>query len=87
MGWDNLPIYNDTSPGAYLARIKYYRNEIAHSTENSLNTWDFQDKWKTISEVCIYVGQQYLINEQQPVQFRILKMDNISILYDADFIK
>lgn len=52
-GWDNLPNPHDTSPGAYLARIKYYRNEIAHSTEHTLNTFDFQDKWKALSEVCI----------------------------------
>ncbi|CAC5413876.1 unnamed protein product [Mytilus coruscus] len=53
-GWDNLPSPSDISAGAYLARIKYYRNEIAHSTENNLNTLDFQDKWKTISEAITF---------------------------------
>lgn len=52
-GWDNLPIPNDLSPGAYLARIKYYRNEIAHSTQNNMNSLDFQDRWETVSKVCI----------------------------------
>ncbi|XP_063400264.1 uncharacterized protein LOC134684883 [Mytilus trossulus] len=53
-GWDNLPIPSDKSPGAYLSRIKYYRNAIAHSTENKLNTLDFQGKWKTISEAITF---------------------------------
>ncbi|XP_076116130.1 uncharacterized protein LOC143083729 [Mytilus galloprovincialis] len=53
-GWDHLPYPHDKSPGAYLARIKYYRNEIAHSTEHNMNTLDFHDKWQALSEVCFY---------------------------------
>lgn len=56
-GWDNLPNPNDKSPGAYLARIKYFRNEIAHSIENNLNNIDFQDKWKALNEVCTLYRQ------------------------------
>ncbi|VDH91533.1 Hypothetical predicted protein [Mytilus galloprovincialis] len=54
-GWDNLPHPHDLSPGAYLATIKYYRNEIAHSTENNLHTVDFQNKWKALSEAIKFV--------------------------------
>ncbi|XP_076116131.1 uncharacterized protein LOC143083733 [Mytilus galloprovincialis] len=49
-GWDNLPNPHDISPGAHLARIKYYRNELAHATENNLNILDFQDRWATVTE-------------------------------------
>ncbi|XP_052073967.1 early endosome antigen 1-like [Mytilus californianus] len=44
-GWDNLPPPGDTSTGADLARVKWYRNLSAHSKDGILSSTDFNQFW------------------------------------------
>ena len=48
---DILPDSNDTSLGADLSRIKFYRNRLAHMEEGVLSDKEFQKYWTDITEV------------------------------------
>ncbi|CAC5357848.1 ANK [Mytilus coruscus] len=48
-GYDTFPSSVDISTGADLARIKYYRNRIAHSTDSKVVTNEFEDAWNEAS--------------------------------------
>ena len=50
-GWDRLPSRNEKTIGAYLARLKFYRNWLAHSTVSTIASNDFQDMWTEVEEV------------------------------------
>ncbi|XP_063407139.1 uncharacterized protein LOC134690906 [Mytilus trossulus] len=43
-GWDQLPHPNDTLPGANLATLKWYRNQLAHASDTSMDNVSFTDK-------------------------------------------
>ncbi|XP_052080425.1 uncharacterized protein LOC127718446 [Mytilus californianus] len=47
---DILPFTTDTSEGADLSRLKYYRNKISHSDTGTLSEIDFLQWWTDISE-------------------------------------
>lgn len=55
-GWDNLPIPVDISLSDDLARIKYYRNKIAHHESFRLSVDDFDTYWKELSGAFIRLG-------------------------------
>ncbi|XP_052072538.1 uncharacterized protein LOC127710637 isoform X2 [Mytilus californianus] len=44
-GWDNLPHPGDTSIGADLARVKWYRNKLVHSNDGILSSTDVIQYW------------------------------------------
>lgn len=50
-GWNRLPDKYDYSGGADIARVKYYRNQVAHAVSCSINTRDFNIIWNYLSEV------------------------------------
>ncbi|CAG2234572.1 unnamed protein product [Mytilus edulis] len=49
-GWDQLPHPSDTSPGAALATLKWYRNQLAHTTLTSMDNNEFTDKWTQVEK-------------------------------------
>lgn len=57
-GWDKLPHPGDTSKGADLARIKWYRNKLAHDGEGRLSPADFSQYWGDLE----YVSTVVIIN-------------------------
>ncbi|CAG2195557.1 unnamed protein product [Mytilus edulis] len=48
-GFDSLPLPVETTPGPDLARIKWYRNILAHHDSNKMATGDFNTAWSNIS--------------------------------------
>lgn len=50
-GWDQLPNNSDTLPGAQLATLKWYRNELAHATIPTMDNNEFRDKWARVVKV------------------------------------
>lgn len=52
-GFDCLPTQNETTPGADLGRMKYYRNYLAHLDEGKVLCSEFNSAWEIISEVSI----------------------------------
>lgn len=51
-GYDRLPCAIDTTPAADLARIKHYRNYMAHLNDGKLDSVDFNANWNDITNVC-----------------------------------
>ncbi|CAC5371904.1 unnamed protein product [Mytilus coruscus] len=47
---DILPVPNDTSQGADISRIKYYRNELAHCN-GKISDIEFEQQWVEICQV------------------------------------
>ncbi|CAC5416514.1 unnamed protein product [Mytilus coruscus] len=53
---DTCPHLNDTSAGADLSRIKYYRNRITHSDSGTITDADFITYWQDITQALIRLG-------------------------------
>lgn len=51
-GFDDLPYVTETTPGADLARIKHYRNYMAHQGHGKIDTPFFNTAWNDITSVC-----------------------------------
>lgn len=50
-GYDKLPVDQEQTPADDLARIKYYRNIIAHSTDGVIDDTRYEETWKSLCEV------------------------------------
>lgn len=57
-----LPVPVDISLSNDLARIKYYRNKIAHHESFRLSEDDFDTYWKELSGAFIRLGGPILIS-------------------------
>ncbi|XP_063426878.1 uncharacterized protein LOC134710450 [Mytilus trossulus] len=53
---EKLPLQTDTSDGADLSRVKYYRNKLVHSEKVAVSDKPFQEYWTDISEAIIRLG-------------------------------
>ncbi|CAG2227896.1 unnamed protein product [Mytilus edulis] len=62
-GYDHLPLSTDTTPTADLARIKYYRNELAHNKTAKIKSEFFATAWDNISEAVTRLGGQHMKEE------------------------
>lgn len=51
-GYDRLPSANETTPTSDLARIKYYRNFLAHLDDGKVDNTTFTTAWSNVTE-CI----------------------------------
>ncbi|CAC5414179.1 unnamed protein product [Mytilus coruscus] len=60
-GWDQLPHPNDTLPGAHFAMLKWYRNQLAHTTVSSMDNNEFTLKWTRVENALISLN-----NGQRP---------------------
>lgn len=58
--WGVMPDPNDDSVSANIERIRILRNEWGHSTDLSLSKSDFEQRWKSISQIVkdleVYLG-------------------------------
>ncbi|CAG2186659.1 unnamed protein product [Mytilus edulis] len=70
-GWDNLPQPGDTSTGADLARVKWYRNQSVHSKDGILSSTDFNQCWGDLegTDQSIEIRQTEKTYEQQDSPF------------------
>lgn len=50
-GYDNLPSSSEITPAADLARVKYYRNILAHLDDAKLDSTEFSAAWDDIASV------------------------------------
>lgn len=56
-GWDNLPNNSDHSLEADLARIKSYRNSVAHNSQMEITDDEFCPLWNEISEALLRIAE------------------------------
>lgn len=53
-GYDRLPSSNETTPTSDLARIKYYRNILAHLVDGKMDNSIFTKAWDDITGVSTF---------------------------------
>ncbi|CAG2216119.1 unnamed protein product [Mytilus edulis] len=57
-GLDQLPPHTETFPEADFARIKFYRNKLAHVSSNEIDNTYYTTSWKDITEAIYRLGGQ-----------------------------
>ncbi|CAG2200772.1 ARMS [Mytilus edulis] len=62
-GYDVLPPDQDQTPAADLARIKYYRNFIAHSKDGIIDDKGYKEAWRHLYDVVDRLGDAVLKQE------------------------
>ncbi|CAG2200539.1 unnamed protein product [Mytilus edulis] len=84
----------EITPGSDLARIKYYRNKLAHHDSNTIDSAYFNTAWGDISNVSINailiktdeavgrLGGQTMYQECQELKVKILDQSNQEIILE-----
>ncbi|CAC5362248.1 unnamed protein product [Mytilus coruscus] len=81
-GFDSLPSAIETTPGADLARIKHYRNYIAHLDDGKVGTADFNTAWDNISGAIGRLGGKQMKQECDHLKKKPLDQTNQEIMLD-----
>ncbi|XP_071159000.1 uncharacterized protein [Mytilus edulis] len=81
-GFDTLPSATETTPGADLARIKYYRNYLAHLDDGKVGSIAFNTAWNIISETVGRLGGQHMKEECDLLKNKTLDQTNREIMMD-----
>ncbi|XP_076082674.1 uncharacterized protein LOC143053779, partial [Mytilus galloprovincialis] len=81
-GFDTLPLPVETTPGPDLARIKCYRNKLAHHDSNKIDTAFLNTAWREISDAVFRLGGQTMYQECQELKVKILDQSNQEILLE-----
>ncbi|XP_063406711.1 uncharacterized protein LOC134690648 isoform X3 [Mytilus trossulus] len=81
-GFDSLPPPGETTPGSDLARIKCYRNKLAHHDSNTIDTTYFNTAWREISDAVGRLGDETMYQECQGLKVKILDQSNQEIMLE-----
>ncbi|CAC5412677.1 unnamed protein product [Mytilus coruscus] len=81
-GFDLLPSAMETTSAADLARIKYYRNYLAHLDEGKLDTGFFNTAWDDITLAVDRLGGQQMKQECDRLKTKPLDQTNQEIMID-----
>ncbi|CAC5378634.1 unnamed protein product [Mytilus coruscus] len=81
-GFDHLPSDNETTPTSDLARIKYYRNDLAHRDEGKVDSTTFTTAWDNITNAISRLGGQPMKQECDNLKVKILDQTNQEIMLD-----
>ncbi|VDI69388.1 Hypothetical predicted protein [Mytilus galloprovincialis] len=71
---DNLPVSTDTTEGAAMSRIKFYRNEIAHNDSGTLTEKQFHQLWEEASQAITLLGGQHYM--QRCSDLKVCSLDS-----------
>ncbi|CAC5391197.1 unnamed protein product [Mytilus coruscus] len=81
-GYDRLPSPNETTPTSDLARIKYYRNILAHLDEGKIANNMFITSWDDITGAIGRLGGQPMKQECDNLKTKTLNQTNQEIILD-----
>ncbi|XP_063404188.1 uncharacterized protein LOC134687660 [Mytilus trossulus] len=81
-GFDYLPLPGETTPGSDLARIKWYRNILAHHDSNTMATGDFNTAWTNVVDAVSRLGGVSINQECQELKVKILDQSNQEIMLE-----
>ncbi|VDI57635.1 Hypothetical predicted protein [Mytilus galloprovincialis] len=81
-GYDMLPSPNESTPTSDLARIKCYRNMLAHLDEGKLDNSIFIKAWNDITGAVGRLGGQSMKQECDNLKTKILDQTNQEIMLD-----
>ncbi|CAC5404715.1 unnamed protein product [Mytilus coruscus] len=81
-GFDRLPSAMETTSAADLARIKHYRNYLAHLDDGKLDTGFFNTAWNDITCAVDRLGGQQMKQECDHLKTKPLDQTNQEIMKD-----
>ncbi|CAG2188830.1 unnamed protein product [Mytilus edulis] len=81
-GFDKLPTSIETTTGSDFARIKYYRNYLAHLEDAKIENDDFISAWDDISQAIGRLGGESLKQECDQLKTKILDQTNKEIILE-----
>ncbi|XP_071136253.1 uncharacterized protein [Mytilus edulis] len=81
-GFDSLPLPRETTPGPDLARIKWYRNILAHHDSNTMPTGDFNTAWANVADAVSRLGGLPMNQECLDLKVKILDKSNQEIMLE-----
>ncbi|CAC5357131.1 unnamed protein product [Mytilus coruscus] len=81
-GFDYLPLPGETTPGSDLARIKWYRNILAHHDSNTMPTGDFNTAWRNVADAVSRLGGLSMNQECQDLKVKMLDQSNQEIMLE-----
>lgn len=69
-------------PGAHLATLKWYRNQLAHATVTSLDKNEFADKWVCVEKV-YYLEAEIIQHKEKNKYFTkfLYSLSDILMMY------
>ncbi|XP_071148090.1 uncharacterized protein [Mytilus edulis] len=81
-GFDRLPAAMETTPAADLARIKYYRNYLAHLDDSKVDINYFKTAWNDVSDAIERLGGKKMKQECDDMKTKPLDQTNQEIITD-----
>lgn len=81
-GYDSLPAANETTLTSDLARIKFYRNVIAHLDEGKIENTEFMAAWDIVTDAISRLGGRPMKEECDNLKVKILDQSNQEIILD-----
>ncbi|XP_071181337.1 uncharacterized protein [Mytilus edulis] len=81
-GFDSLPLPVEITVCADLARIKWYRNKLAHHESNTIDNVYFRTAWSVMSAALSRLGGQPMNQECQDLKVKILDQSNQDIMLE-----
>ncbi|XP_052080315.1 uncharacterized protein LOC127718366 isoform X2 [Mytilus californianus] len=81
-GFDRLPAAMETTPAADLARIKYYRNYLAHLDDGKIDITFFNTAWDDITNAIERLCGQQMKQECVHMKTKPLDQTNQEIMMD-----
>lgn len=79
---DCIPAKTDTNTGADISRIKYYRNQIAHSDDGQISSKEFNEIWDILSEAIVRLGGPAFLQECNDLKVARLDQHDKEILLE-----
>ncbi|CAC5415127.1 unnamed protein product [Mytilus coruscus] len=85
LGYDQLPAATETTPSSDLARIKHYRNYLAHLDEAKMDNSEFTTAWNAITGAISRLGGQPMKQECDNLKVKTLDQTNEEIMLDIKY--
>ncbi|CAC5399269.1 unnamed protein product [Mytilus coruscus] len=80
-GFDALPLTSDTSDGAHIARIKYYKNIIvSYSKDGILSDTFFKTIWSDLEKAIHGLGNQQDVKDAADAKSKVLDYESVKKL-------
>ncbi|XP_076078825.1 E3 ubiquitin-protein ligase DZIP3-like [Mytilus galloprovincialis] len=86
-GYDKLPGAVETTPASDLARIKHYRNSLAHLNDAKVDGTLFNTAWKDISDAVFRLGGNAMKQECDQLMTKPLDKSSHEILREVQQAK
>ncbi|XP_063411291.1 serine/threonine-protein phosphatase 6 regulatory ankyrin repeat subunit C-like [Mytilus trossulus] len=81
-GYDHLPSPTEITTASDLARIKYYRNYLAHLENSTVDNVIFTSAWEDTSQAIGRLGGQHMQKECDELKTKVLDQTNKEIILE-----